>query len=74
MHDGRYMAAGSQELPDRSSIAMNKDNRTPSPTPPGNDPPESRLLLWGLRLWILAALVIVAFALANYILNHLIVR
>jgi len=26
-------------------------------------------LLWGLRLWIVAALVIIGFAVVNYLLN-----
>jgi hypothetical protein len=47
---------------------MSKDDRTPPPNP-SKDPPEMPVMLWGLRLWILAALVIIAFALANYFLN-----
>ena len=47
---------------------MSKDDRHPQPNS-SKDPPEMPLLLWGLRLWILAALVIVAYALANYGLN-----
>ena len=49
---------------------MTKESRTPPPPPaPPPEPPESAALLWGLRLWILAALGIIAFAVANYLLN-----
>ena len=33
------------------------------------DPIDSATMLWGLRLWFLCALIIVAFGVANYLLN-----
>ena len=49
---------------------MPKEPRTPpQPPTPSGEPPQSTLLLWGLRLWILAALVIIAFAVVSYLLN-----
>lgn len=36
------------------------------------DPIDTAAHLWGLRLWFLCALVIVAFAVANYVLNWLV--
>ena len=34
-----------------------------------SDPLDAAALLWGLRLWFVCALVIVACAVANYLLN-----
>ena len=56
---------------------MTKEPRTPPPPPaapkePSNGPPDFPLLLWGLRLWILAALGIIAVAVANYLLNWIV--
>ena len=56
---------------------MTKEPRTPPPPPaapkePANGPPDFPLLLWGLRLWILAALGIIAVAVANYLLNWIV--
>jgi hypothetical protein len=39
------------------------------PTPQPEDTPTSRIHLWGLRLWVLCAIVIVAAGVANYLLS-----
>jgi hypothetical protein len=55
----------------KPSVDPTEASRRPPAQPPvpTSDPPDLRIQLWGLRLWILAALGIVAFALANYLLN-----
>jgi hypothetical protein len=48
--------------------SMNDKAISPSPTP-NVDPIDGTNHLWALRLWILCALLIVAYALTNYFLN-----
>ncbi len=45
-----------------------KNAATP-PAPCPADPIDTATHLWGLRLWMLCALVIVAFAVCNWLLN-----
>jgi len=42
----------------------------PAAPEPGEDPVASSIHMWGLRLWIVCALLIVGYAVANYLLNH----
>jgi hypothetical protein len=37
--------------------------------PPPEETPTSRVHLWGLRLWVLCAIVIVVAGVANYLLS-----
>jgi hypothetical protein len=63
--------------PSRNAITA-KPSLEANNTPPlqssaqPNDPPDFAFQLWGLRLWILVALVIVATALGNYLANWLV--
>jgi hypothetical protein len=41
----------------------------PMPAATSADPLDSAVMLWGLRLWLLCALLIVSFAVINYLLN-----
>ena len=42
------------------------------PPPQPEDTPTSRLQLWGLRLWVLCAVLIVVAGVANYLLSLLV--
>ena len=67
-----------QSLADRITVAPSSNGSAPrpkdQPAPAPAERPGTAPLLWGLRLWILAALVIIGFSLASYLLNHLFVK
>lgn len=51
---------------------MSSNPAASGPNPPSNDDPvASSLHMWGLRLWIVCALLIVGYAVTNYFLNLL---
>lgn len=51
---------------------MSANPSAPDSGPPlHEDPVASSVHMWGLRLWVVCAILIVAFALLNYFLNWL---